>query len=250
MKNNILKFFATSLIALAVLLFGFRTSLPAASAEVQAQTPSTTSGDRTVTVSGTGEVTATPDTAVVTLGVTTQAESAADALSQNNTKMQSLISALKSNGVAAKDIQTSSIQLYPVYKSNSSPNSQPTITGYQATNLVTVTIHDLANLGTLLDLSVQAGGNTIQGISFEVSDQTALLEDARKAAVADAQDKAQQLATLTGATLGNVLTIQETSGQPSPVVFRESVAMSAAPVPIETGTQTIQLQVQITWALQ
>jgi uncharacterized protein YggE len=250
MKNNLVKFFATGMIALAVLMFGFRASLPTANAEVQAQTPSTTSGDRTVTVSGIGEVSATPDTAVVTLGVNTQAESAADALSENNTKMQALISTLKSNGVAAKDIQTSTIQLYPVYESNSSSSSQPTITGYQATNLVTVTIHDLANLGTLLDLSVQAGGNTIQGINFKVSDQTTLLEDARKAAVADALNKAQQLASLTGATLGDVLTIQETGGQPSPVVIRESVAMSAAAVPVEPGTQTIQLQVQITWALQ
>jgi len=250
MRNNLVKLFATALIAMAVLMFGSRSPLATAQTDVQAQAPSTTSGDRTVTVSGTGEVTATPDTAIVTLGVTTQAESAADALSQNNIKMQALINALKSNGVAAKDIQTSTIQLYPVYKSNPSANSQPTITGYQATNLVTVTIHDLANLGTLLDLSVQAGGNTIQGISFEVSDQTPLLEDARKAAVADALNKAQQLASLTGATLGDVLTIQETGGQPGPVLISESVAMSAAPVPIETGTQTIQLQVQITWALQ
>ncbi len=220
--------------------------------QLAAQTPATDQQvQRTITVSGSGQVSATPDTAVVTIGVETQAPEASQAMSENSQKMSAVVSALEDAGVAAKDIQTQVIQLQPQYK-EPSPGATtpvtPTLTGYVATNLVEVRTQQLDTLGQLIDAAVQAGANRIQNISFEVSNSAALLDQAREAAWMDAQHKASQLADLAGAQLGEVVTITESSQPPSPIVER-AVSPGAA-VPISPGTQTIQVTVQVTWQLQ
>ena len=206
---------------------------------------------RTLSVSGSGQVSAQPDVAVVTLGVQTEADAANAALSQNNTRMQSLVDALKEAGIASEDIQTRSIQLRPRYADNSSQGGEPQITGYTATNTAEVRVRDLAVLGQLLDSAVAAGGNRIQGISFQVSDPTKVLDQAREAAWNDAESKATQLAELAGATLGAVVSLNESSQTPTPVV-REAVGGAApvAAVPVETGSQVLTVNVQVTWELK
>lgn len=227
-----------------------------------AETPGPNNGamTRSVTVSGQGTANVTPDIAFVDLGVQTDAKTAADALAQNNKQMQAVMNTLTGAGIAAADIKTQTIQVYPRYENptptvaapqgqaaaTTTPN-QPT--GFTATNTVEVTVRNLANLGTLLDQVVTAGGNTIQGVRFDVSDQTKAMDQARTSAMADANHKAQQLATLANAKLGAVITIVENSQGPIP--YQPMAARAAAEsVPVSPGSQAITITVQVTWELQ
>lgn len=209
---------------------------------------------RTLSVSGTGEAAAQPDTAVVTLGVETEAESAEEALDQNTEQMEGLLDALAEAGMPSQEIQTKAIRLEPRYEEvqRTEPNGQRRsreLVGYRALNTVEVRVRDIGMLGTLLDTAVEAGGNRIQSIRFEVSDAAELVDEAREAAWEDAEHKAEQLVELAGAELGDVLTINESSRTPRPVAY-EQVEAEAAAVPIEPGTQTISVDVQVTWLLE
>ena len=208
---------------------------------------------RTLNVSGTGEALAQPDAAVVTLGVSTEAEEAGDALKQNNTQMTAVIAALTEAGVASKDIQTQTIRLSPRYE-RPAPRQGVTppaeLVGFTATNVVEVRVRRLAGLGEMLDAAVEAGGNQIQGIRFEITDKSALYDQARQAAWMDAQNKAEQLAELAGAELGAVITINESSYTPVAYAERAMAFTADAGVPIEAGTESVQISLQVTWALQ
>lgn len=204
--------------------------------------------ERTLTLSGSGQVSARPDVAMVTLGVQTQADEASAAVEQNNSRMQALIDALKDAGVAAEDIQTRALNLQPRYQETET-RAVREIAGYEATNTVEVRVQDLNALGELLDTAVAVGGNRISGIRFEISDPGALLEQAREAAWNDAEQKATQLADLAGVELGEVLRINETGRTPVPVV-RESLAAEAAAVPVEPGSQSVEVNINVTWGLR
>jgi uncharacterized protein YggE len=207
------------------------------------------SPERTINVSGNGQVSAQPDVAMVTLGVQTEAEEAAEALTENSQQMQALIDALKGADVAAEDIRTQVVRLHPRYEEEPRGEGQPELVGYIATNLVEVRVRDLDTVGEILDVAVQAGGNRIEGIRFEVSDPSASLDQAREAAWKDAQHKAEQLASLAGAELGKVLTISESGRGPQPIVERAVMAEAPEAVPIEPGSQTIEVNLQVTWSL-
>lgn len=208
---------------------------------------------RTVSVSGTGQVSATPDLAIFSLGVQTQAEEASAALAQNSEQMQAVIDTLKEAGVASEDIQTQVIQLSPRYEQptpqTGAQQGPPELVGFVASNIVEVTVRELDSLGDLLDTAIQAGGNQIQGIRFQVSDPANLYDLAREAAWEDAMHKAEQLAELSNSTLGMVLTINESSRTPRPVMESAVRTSAAAAVPIEPGTQTIEIDLQVTWLL-
>ena len=211
--------------------------------------------DRTISVSGTGQASAQPDVAVISIGVTTEAKEAGEALTENSVQMTGVISALKSGGVLAKDIRTQTIRLSPRYeqppRTAGGAQKPAELVGFTASNVVEARVRDLDGLGDLLDAAVKAGGNQIQGIRFEIEDQSALLVQARDAAWQDAQAKAEQLAKLAGAELGAALTIQEFSHTPRLYEAARAVAfdMAAAPVPIEAGEQSIQIEVQVTWQM-
>lgn len=238
---------------LSVLLFSTQSVLAQ-------DTPPLTDTDppRTVNVSGTGVVNAQPDLAVVTLGVETQAEAAAAALAQNSEQVQALLDTLTAAGVAEEDIQTQTVRLQPQYAQPPDPNQpqasdQPTtpeIIGYVATNTVEARVRDLNSVGEVLDAAVQAGANQIQGIRFDLSDPTAVLDQAREAAWQDARRKAEQLAALADAALGPVLTISEFSQTPIPLAQDVTALRAAeAAVPVQPGTQQVQVNVQVTWQL-
>jgi uncharacterized protein YggE len=240
-------------VATAVFIFALVLQPANDIASAQGQTGSNQS-QQTISVSGTGQVSARPDMAIITLGVQTEAEQASAALSQNNQQMQAVIDALKKAGIAAEDIQTQVINLQPRYEQPPAPAPSglpgtPKLVGYVATNTVEVTVRKLDTLGELLDAAVQAGSNQIQGIRFEVSNPASLLDQARTMAWQDAQHKAEQLAGLAGGKLGAVLTITETSQTPRPVVLQTVQAARVAAVPVEPGTQTIDVSVQVTWSL-
>jgi uncharacterized protein len=203
---------------------------------------------RTVSVHGEGEMSAAPDQATIQLGVRTQAETAGDALEENNQRMQALLNTLREAGVAAADMQTSDMSIWPQYRH--SPNGTSSITGYEVSNVVSVTIRNLENFGAILDAAVRAGGNQVNGISFGFSNPDELLDQAREAAMATAQAKAARLAELAGVRLGTVVTISETGAVPPPIMVRAAEGMMAdAAVPIETGESAVTVTVQVTYEL-
>ncbi|MGD8404270.1 MAG: SIMPL domain-containing protein [Anaerolineales bacterium] len=204
---------------------------------------------RTVQVTGSGELQVEPDTARIRLGVQTEAETAQAALNQNSTKMRKLIDTLEEADIPSDDIQTQTVRLSPRYNFNDSNNSR-TLDGFTASNIVEVRTQNLEDIGTLLDQSVKAGANTIENISFEVSNSETLTDQVRETAVQNARHKAEELANLTDATLGPVLEIQETSNTPVPVNQQaEAPVQQAAAVPISPGSQSVRVNVQITWTL-
>jgi uncharacterized protein YggE len=219
-------------------------------ATAQVETPG--EEQRTISVSGSGTVSAAPDEVVLRLGVETMAETASEALSENSEQMEAVIAALTEAGVPAENVQTQTVQLRPQYETpprETGPAQEPELIGYVASNIVEARSSDLDAVGQLLDQAVQAGANRIEGLRFEVSEPGELLEQAREAAWQDAEEKAQQLATLAGAELGNVLSINESTTAPRPVGLGGAVERAAA-VPIEPGAQDIQVDLQVSWSVR
>jgi uncharacterized protein YggE len=149
------------------------------------------------------------------------------------------------------------VSLFPVYEQPRPEVSQPVtgtvqIVAFQATNIVEVRSEDLEGFGELLDTTVQAGGNRIEGIRFEISDAAPLLDQARQAAWDDALHKAEQLAEIAGLQLGEVWSITEISRTPLPVLDVAAGAGGQAEmaVPIEPGVQTLELDINVTWLLE
>lgn len=205
---------------------------------------------RVMTLTGHGEVRQVPDMVTVTAGVTTQGATAAEALSANTAAMTKVMETLKAGGIPEKDIQTSNFSVQPRYDYNDNP---PKLEGYDVSNAVTVTLHDVAALGGLLDKLVQAGSNQINGISFGIARPDAALDEARKAAAADARHKADIYAAATGVRLGGILSISEQQAYtPPPIPMRNAMKaeMAAAPVPVAAGEQTLSMDVTITWEIQ
>jgi hypothetical protein len=203
---------------------------------------------RQITVVGQGEAKATPDTAMVQIGVQTEALTARQALTDNNTKMTALIAKLKELGVGDKDIQTSNISIYPRYD-----HEGREVVGYQVGNMVSVKIRNVGQTGALLDQVVEAGANNLSGITFMIDDAKALEQQARDQAIANARTRAEAMAKAAGATVGQVYSITENIGTPPPMPMPMAAAREMATdasVPVEAGEQTITAQVQITFELQ
>jgi uncharacterized protein YggE len=204
---------------------------------------------RSVTVTGSGMVTLTPDIAYISIGVQTQDPSAAKAVSQNNTQAQAVMSAIKGFGVADKDIQTTNFSIYPQQQYDN--NGKITGVTYMVQNTVYVTVRDLSKLGDLLDATVQAGANDISSIQFDVADKTQALSQARKAAVANARAQADELTQATGVQLGDVQTISYADSTP-PVALQYAKAdgLSASSVPVSAGSMQITTTVTIVYGLK
>lgn len=213
------------------------------------------SPSRHVTVTGEGEASARPDLAIVTIGVTTRAPSAGEALSQNNEAMSEVIAELRALGLGDRDLQTAGFSLSPQYEANRTRSDEPPrIVAYVASNSVLAHFRGahLDSLGAALDKAVKAGSNTLGSIRFAVEDERALGDEARAAAVADAKRKATLLAEAAGATLGPVVSIVAGGAPPVPLgrTFRAMESMAAAAVPVELGETTIRETVSITYELR
>lgn len=200
--------------------------------------------DRLVTVTGEGTVSIPPDMATVHVGVTTQAPTAREASDGNARRMTALVTAIKGGGVAQSDIQTTSLSLQPQMGGGNTPR----ITGFQASNQVTIRVRDLAALSGLLDKTITAGANDVSGIEFAVADRSKALDRARKDAIDDARRKAELYATAAGAKVGAVAIISEASHQP-PVRPMMRSMREAASVPIEPGEQKLQVSVTVSYEL-
>ncbi len=206
---------------------------------------------RIISLSGHGEVRATPDIAYVTSGVVTQGATAAEALAANTKAMTDLFAALKESGIEDRDVQTSNFSVQPRY--DFSNNQAPKMVGYDVSNNVTVTLRKVDTLGALLDRMVQSGSNQISGISFDVSKPDDAMDEARKLATEDATRKAKVYAKAMGIELGNVMQVSEGSAAQPPMPMVRSTMMkadAAPPVPMAAGEQTLAVDVNVIWEIK
>lgn len=196
-----------------------------------------------ITVTGEGVVEATPDIATLMIGVTTQGGTAAAALSSNSAAMDAVIGRLTAAGIDGRDMQTSNLSLGPDYsKYDSSSGAAPA--SYIASNMLTVRVRALDTLGTVLDAAVADGANTLNGLTFGLSDPAPVLNEARKEAVVDARAKAELLAAAAGVKLGKIVSISEAGAMTDPMpMFRQDAA--ASPVPVQGGELGLSANVTI-----
>lgn len=205
----------------------------------------------TVDVTATVEVKAAPDVAQISAGVITTAPTAAAAMKDNAAQMTKVFSALKDAGIAEKDIQTAGINVNAQYAYQD--GRAPRVTGYQASNTVSVTLRNLDAAGKTLDTLVTAGANNINGPSFSVENPEDLLDKARADAVRKAQKRADLLANAAGLKVKRLITLSENTQEftPQPRMMMKAMAMeAAASTPVSPGqvglSATVRAQYELT----
>ena len=246
MQRSTISILAAAAIGLAACTAGQETAqLP----NITVNTGETQSG---ISVSGTGEVTGTPDTVTVNIGVSVRGETIAEASALAAEKADALINSLTSSGVDPDDITTTNYSIWPEYDYR---NNREKLIGYRVDNTVRAKIRDVGEAGNVLDSAVEAGGDAVRvnGLSFSIEDDSEMIEAARQVAWNDALAKAQQLADLSGQTLGPAITISESlSRAPTPIPYETLAFDTAASVetPIEPGTSAVTISIQVQFALE
>jgi uncharacterized protein len=222
--------------------------------------------------SGSGKVTAAPDTAVVNIGVETRGADPKASVEQNNQEMTKLVTSLKALGIADADLQTSNFNIRferiehwpPVAAAPAAPvgkavavaeapkPDKPAVDGvFVVTNSLSVTVRDLTKLGDALSSATAAGANTIWGVDFRIHDPEPLLAQARDKAVADALAKAKRLAAAAGVKVGPLVSIEESGrGGPMPVGAMFSAREAKSSVPIEAGSMEVSADVVVRFAIE
>ena len=203
-------------------------------------------------VAATGEVTRVPDIAVISTGVVTRAATATAAIQQNATRMERVRAALKRAGIEDRDIQTSSINLNPDY--HYEQNKPPRLTGYQASNQVSVRFRDLGKTGEILDVLVAEGANQINGPSLTIDKPEQALDEARMKAIANGRARADLYARALGMRVTRLLSVCESGGfsapPPMPMYARAEAMSAFASTKIDPGEQNVQVSVAMSFELQ
>jgi len=202
--------------------------------------------DRMVTVIGEATVAVAPDMAAVRIGVSSQGKSAREASDANAKQMTAVFAALKDAGIAEHDVRTSHLSLQPQYDPNRSGGTVRLL-GFQASNQVTVRIHEIDKVPSILDRAIDSGANEMSGIEFIVSEQSKLLDKAREGAVADAHRKAELYAHAASAKVGRVVAITEEGSAPPP--YPVQAMRAGAAVPVAPGEQTLRAVVTVSYEL-
>ena len=212
---------------------------------------STIQPETTITLTGKGTIDHAPDIAMISLGVQVEAKTAAEAMAQQTEKMNGVFAAVKAAGIADRDMQTGQLSLNPVYEYPN--NARPRLTGYQASNQLSIKVRKLDTLGKTLDAVVKGGGNTINGVSFSIDKPDQFQNDARIEAIKDAAAKAELYAKAVGYKVKRIVTISEQDYYPQPVPMMMQMRqqdMAAAPTPIAAGevslTQTVNVVFELT----
>ena len=200
-----------------------------------------------ISVSGEATVSVAPDLAQVDGGVTSEAKTAREASDANNAAMGKVLLALKGAGIDEKDYQTARLSLQPQYAPNRTGSSP--ITGYRASNRVTIRLRDVTKVANVIDVLTGAGANDIGGINFTVTQASKHLDEAREKAIADARRKAEIYAKAAGVTLGEPISISE-EGAPVPLHRGKMAAPMAAGAPVAQGEETLSVTVSVTWAIK
>ena len=205
-----------------------------------------TQTQRLISVTGTGIASAPADVASITVGVSLLGSSVVEATDQAAVLASSIIAAITDAGIPPSDIQTAD---YSVFAEQDHRSGQPVLRGYRVNNTVRITVRDLANVSHVLQQATNAGGDatTVNGISFTISDDTAVRSSARDAAWANAVAAATQLASLSALTLGQAASISEGSPAPAPQgrMMRRAMVASEAATPIEAGETSVSVTLNV-----
>ena len=229
-------------------------ALTACDVNIASEVLSSSTTDRAIHVTGSGSVTGEPDIATLDLGVSVEKETVAEAREEAASAMTALIASLKANNVAEKDIKTENFSIHPQYDYT---DNGRILRGYRVNNTVRAKIRELATLSDVIDAAAAAGGNSIviNSIQFMIDDTTPLQTQARSLAVKDAEAKAQTLAEASGVTLGEPITITESTyfaGPPIPFATAEVAFDDAArtSTPIVAGELTVIVTVTVVYEIE
>jgi len=212
---------------------------------VNVQTGSSQTTTKTLQVTGQGTLSTSPDQAILRLVVQTQALTATQASNDNAAIMSKVLDALANAGLSKDSIQTTSYTLTPIYESKPDQTTPPRVLGYTARNAIQVTITNLSSTGKILDTTVTAGVNEVQGISFTLSSSAlaTLQRQATQLALQDADAQAKAIASTMGVTLLSPVSISPGySFQPR----YETMTLSSA-TPIQPSTLQVTATVQVTY---
>ena len=204
----------------------------------------------TLSLSAVGEARAIPDMATINLGVDTTESTAVKAIAGNATQMTHVISALTAAGISGRNLQTSNISLAPQYSYEQ--GQPPRLTGYQASNQLTVTVNDLTRLGAAVDAVVSAGATNVGQISFGLANPVGAENTARTAALKTLAERAALYAEATGYHVKRLVNLRESGGlQPAAVRPMAVMALqkSAAPTPVEAGEVKVQIEISAVYEL-
>lgn len=200
---------------------------------------------RRVQTTGSAQIRTAPDRVTFTVGVSTEAPGVAQAFAANGARSQAVIAALKAKGVAAKEVQTSNLDVQPV----TSDDGRKTI-GYRVSNQVTVTREDTASAGELLQAAIEAGANNANGLAFFVADASKSHGKGLELAFQEAKAKASALAGAAGLTLGEAVCLNENSAMQAGVFSNMAMNAKALGAPIESGSEVLNYSVYATFELK
>lgn len=238
----------SGLVVLAVLALVVMVGVPALAApeaQMGAAIPNT------ITVTGSGEASGTPDVAYISLGVDISNADAGQAVTQANEQMNTLMEAISALGVAATDIQTSSFNVWPEDRYDPQTGTPTGERVYHVQNIVNITVRDIAQVGAVIDTGLKAGANSVNGLSFGIDDTSTLEQEARLKAVEDARTRAQQLADAFGVSLGAPVVIVESSGGgaiPQYAAARLEAVGGGGPS-VSPGELSVSMVITVTFAI-
>lgn len=226
--------------------------LPATGLAQAAAASSLPAVDGTIlSVSAQGRVSRVPDIATIRAGVVTQETSAVGALSENAARMDRVVTALRAAGIAPRDLTTASVSLQPQYRY--ADGQAPTVTGYQATNGVSIRFHDVARAGRVLDALVAQGANQIEGPTLSLENPDAALDEARTDAVRRARARAELYARAAGMHVERILSMSEGGDEasaPPPVMFRMRTEALAPATQVLPGQSDVTATVSVRFLLR
>lgn len=214
----------------------------------------TTNKSDAFSVTGEGSASTKPDSAVVTVGVQSNGQTAKTAQEQMNEKINKVSDAIKKLGIEEKDLKTSNYNVFPTYDYRESTQR---ITGYQGSTTLTISVKDTEKVNTIVDAATKEGANTIGDVRFEVDDKTKAENEAREKAIQSAKQKAEQAAKAAGFTLGKIINYQENFGGGYPIPMRggfgaanlEKDAVAPA-TQIELGSSEIKITVTLSYEVR
>jgi hypothetical protein len=213
-----------------------------------------TSENQVITVSGTGEVYATPDVGLIDISVKTESKDVATATNDNSVKMNGIISFIKNSSVEDKDIKTTGFNINPVYAWEDKTGKR-TLTGYEVTQTINVKIRDLTKVGAIISGATENGANDISSLSFIVDNDEQVKEDAKNLAIKDAQAKAKNLEKALGVKMVKIINFSESSYNPTYISYDQSYKLESTGVgvlspTISAGQNKITSTVTITYAIR
>lgn len=243
MKSHVFKRLA--LVTLLIALFAALT-VPALAQQ--------TYPSNSITVLGFGQAYGDPDMATILLGVEVANTEVATAFAEVNETVENLIAVLKENGIVDEDIRTQNVSVFtdggfqpmPMESTGEGPSRM-----FRVSNNLSVVVRDVDRVGEIIGLAIANGANNVYGPDFGISDPSALEQEARVNAIADARVRAQELADALGLTLGDpIIVVENVSGGiyfgPQ---FERAVGMGGGAAPIEAGQLSVSISVQITFSV-